>query len=497
MTMAMAMVAAVLLPPAAAAADEVQQLVDRLEPPARFADHTARFAVGKRTFTRHYAAGRREQTYFVVTDGPRVVAFIPVRGGEIHLLAFRPDAAPKELHLGPDRPHLETAVGARLRTDAYIPGKVGNDESSYHFSAGGEELTLVRRFDGMATFDKWSHHSKQPETVREVNTFTFRCDPVHGYMVSGTFETAVKPAPDKFEYYSAAAEDICNVWAPPTVVSRTVMTPTCQEGFAGWGLNFAAIDLCDRDKSKVTCRDGGFGGYLNEATGWSPVWTIEGAEPKFVVCNAHADLDFVVPWPADAPTDAAGRSRLTIRTRLLALPPELTRHVWERMDVRMAKMRRVMMRIGRVEDFEDQPRPLSCGLRGLTSTGGGPRVTDEHAHSGRRSVVIRGRFWPNLPQVPLKGGARYRLSAWMKLVPDDAEQSDKPEAYITADTYVSSPHHNKWARRMRTTSAGPGDWQKVELTFTAEPWAPFVNIAFVAQGGTAYLDDFELVEVQP
>ncbi len=321
------------------------------------------------------------------------------------------------------------------------------------------------------------------------------------------------------EYFSAAAEGICNVWAGPEAVSRTVIAPTYRPGYEGYYLNFACIDWSDNDRQKFRCRDGGFVAFLNEYTGFSPATTLEGAEARLVVCNAHADVDFVTEWPADEPRDAEGMVHRVVRTRLLALPPEVTRFLCNEMTVRFAEQRRVQMRIGAVEDFEDQPLPLTTSLRGLYSTGGGPPVSEEFARSGRKSVVIEGRFWPNLPQVPLAPGTRYRLEAWFKVVPWSAErlreEAEKqparaekmrqqgnpvepfqgfgePGAYITGHLYESSPHQNTWIVEQQTNVARPGgpEWQRVSLEFTAPEWAPFINIVFHAQACTAYLDDF-------
>jgi hypothetical protein len=242
------------------------------------------------------------------------------------------------------------------------------------------------------------------------------------------------------------------------------------------------------------------------------------------VCNAHADLDFVCPWPENAARDEDGLSRCRMQTRICALPPEATRHVWDTMSMRFEGSRRVMMRIGSVEDFEDQPLSLTCGVRGLTSTGGKPNVTTEHARSGSKSAVISGTFWPNLPQVPLVGGRKYRLQAWVKVVPwTEAERADAerkqrqrierarlrgrevadfrgfgdPSFFITGHLYVSSPHQRKWEVEQQTNVVRPAGerWQKVSLEFTAPAWGPFINIVFHANACTAYIDDFSLVPV--
>jgi hypothetical protein len=500
-------------------ADEVDQILDRLKPPARFQNHRPEFSVEKRDFTFDYLDGPRERPMFVVKDGKRHVALIPLAGGTIHLLAFDPAKAPAELVVPRTRWRIETSPGAKLRTDAFIPSRPDSEDASYEFTPGGAALRLVRRFKGTASFDTWTHRSGGPIRLDVTNTFVFRCDPVLGYVVEGTFDSRVAPAPKSFEYFSAAAEDICNVWAGPDAPQRTVITPTYREGFEGYAMNFPSIDWSDNDRAKFRCRDGGFAAFLNRRTGWSPATTLVGAEARLVVCNAHGDLDFVAEWPDDERPGRDGLVRRVVRTRLLALPPEVTRHLWDTMSLRFADRSWVQMRVGRVEDFEDQPLPLTQPVFGLISTGGGPRLSEEHARSGRKSAVIEGRFWPNLPQVPLEPGVRYRLEAWMKVVPwsadrraeEERKQRERfeklraqgrdaepftalgaPEAYITGHLYVSTPHANEWIVRQQTNAARPGgpEWQKVELEFTAPDWAPFINLVFVANACTAYMDDF-------
>jgi hypothetical protein len=38
-------------------------------------------------------------------------------------------------------------------------------------------------------------------------------------------------------------------------------------------------------------------------------------------------------------------------------------------------------------------------------------------------------------------------------------------------------------------------WQKVSLEFTAPKWGAFINIVFVANACTAYMDDFSLTPI--
>jgi hypothetical protein len=504
---------------AAGAGDEVDDLVAKLKPPRRFKDHKARFSVTKRTFRFEHLQGPISWDFYVVKDGDRHVALIPLPGfhsGTIYLLAHDPVTAPRQLRMPTERWHIDTAMGAEIRTDAFIPKKQGATEATYEFAAGDGTLTLARRYKGTAQIRKWTHRANAPQTIDAANTFVLRCHPVFGYMVEGTYETNVTPAPRRFEYASLAVSGRYSLWPGTETCSRSVVTPPGGDGYEGYWLNLAAIGAA----KGFRCRDGGFAGFLNDRTGWSWAMTTRGGEARIVVCNAHADLDFVSSWPREA--TAAGRH--VHRHRLLALPPELTRHVWDRMKVRHEGRRKVQIRVGTLETFEDQPLAYTTRVRGLSFTGAGPEITTEHAHGGSRSMVVAGRVWPNLPQLVLKPDARYRVEAWIKVVPwtaaeraaaeekararidrarkkggkvEDFQPLPPAEAYISADFYEWSPHSGQMVRKMRTTSAGPGgqQWQRVALEFESPKWGPFLNLAFHAQSCTAYVDDLRIAEV--
>ena len=101
--------------------DEVDKLIRQVKPPERFAGYRPSFSVEKLVHSFSYASGNRETTFFVVKDGPRYVALIPVKGGTIRLLSHNPETAPRKLKLQEYRITLEKSFGTLLRTDAYIP----------------------------------------------------------------------------------------------------------------------------------------------------------------------------------------------------------------------------------------------------------------------------------------------------------------------------------------------------------------------------------------
>ncbi len=513
-------------------ADEVDDLVTKLKPEVRFRDHTPDFSVEKKTFTFHQMptennpSGKTQWPFWVIKDGRKHVAIVCIKGfhsGTVYLLTHDPTKASTKLEMPTERWHIDTAIGSEIRTDCFIPPSEGDKDKTYDWSKGGETLTLVRRFKGKAKYYKWpnAHRRKMDQTIDTTNTIVLRCDPVFGYVVEATFDSKAKPIPRRIEYVSAAPAGRYSLWPGTETCYRTAITPEGEKGYSGYYLNLAAIDLCDNNRKKFRCRDGGFASFLNDKTGWSPTTTLDGGVANLVVCNAHADVDFDVQWPKVKP-DGQGMGHLVVKHRLLFLPPKLTRHVWDRMEVRFKDLRKVAIRLGDTETFEDQPLPLTTRVRGLSFAGPGPKITTDDAHSGKRSMVVDGRVWPNLPQIALKPNTRYHMEAWIKVTPwsetqkkqhlekirkDNLKREEKGKplrevpdiddlkarAYIRGDFYQWTPHSPDRAKRQQTSDALPGKgWQKVTLDFTTPRWGPFIDVVFVCENGTALVDDFVL-----
>jgi hypothetical protein len=549
---------------APAGADEVHELVKQTGAKARFKGYTPKWSVERTSYTfEHFGDKQITWQFWEIKDDGKYVAVIPLPGfhtGTIYLLTHDPAKASKTIDMPTERWHIDTAIGTELRTDTYIPQSAGDDPNTYQWTKGEDgTLTLTRKHAGTYSFRKWAHASKnkrRPETYETTNTFVFKVDPVHGYIVEGTYDMKVKDNPGWVECASLATAGRYSLWPGEQTCYRSMITPDGKEGYNGYYLNLASIGAAGGSQ---TCRDGGFGSFLNDKNGWSSAITLEGGDAKIIVCNAHADLDFKTRWPEDAPTTDDGFSHHVIKHRLLYLPPEVTKHVWDKMAVRFQDRKKVQIRIGRLEDFEDQPLPYTTRHRGLTFTGNGPEISTEKARSGKRSMVVKGRVWPNLPQLNLQPDTKYRLEAWVLPVEYTAEQtaaveakareriekkikrakkdlakcekklakatkqgkkdpklenkiaalkktlSDPPKfeglgepvAFIQGDYYEWSPYSGKMVVKQATSKATPnGKWQKVELTFTSPKWGPFINISFVADNCIAYMDDFKLVEVK-
>lgn len=507
------------------ALDELDTLAQDLRPPARFADHRPRFEISEQSFTFNQVKGPETATWRVVRDAGRVVALITTGG--IHLLGNRPDACPEQLRVPTGRWHIDTFLGAIIPTGSFIPGAAWREaDPGYRdelTGAGTGTLTLVRRYAGERP-EKRRRKGQPEETFtqrnRTTNTFVLRLDPVHGYTVDATYDTALSHPPASHQFANLMCQGTYALWPGQQTSQRTVITRVGVPGFQGYAHNMLAFDRCD--EGDVRIRDGGFGAYLDRTSGWSWAMTLAGGDARMVICNAHADIDFVVPWPTDRP-DADGLHRLVVRHSLIALPPELTAHLWERMELRFADQQMVVLRIGAVEDFEGQPFGVGEAVPGLVHTTG-MELSRAHARSGGQSLVVRGTVWPNIPQIALEPSSRYRLEGWFRLADwtpeereaarerhaqerqrrlakgEEAPEWSEPghaEAWLSGNLYEWSPHSNRWLVEQRTTVAtgSTAEWQRVRLEFETPLHDPFIDIRLHCAHGTAWLDDFALIRL--
>jgi hypothetical protein len=491
---------------AAAAGDEVDDLVRKLSVPARFAKHTPDFSVEKREFAFQGPKGPYRQTMHVIRDGDRTVALYSARP-QIDLITHDPAKAPRKLVM-PVRYHNATFLGTRVTTLGWVDRwGVSGDEHGFAFSGGGKTLTFRE-------WQRWKPGGKLGRTGESVHTFTLRCDSVLGYAIDIDCRFAADKLPTGrrgevakgFELINMLSGRMSDVWPGRWRYDRTVYCPGPGDTFAGhryfgWWNNCVAADRSDgghrgEGHRRVHCRPGGFVAFLADADGWGPALVRTGDYTfELRTCNVWQDQHNIVHFPKRPDRD--GFHRMNPKFLLVFLPPEVTAHV-----LKAAKMddfdgaRAVMVRIGVTEDFEDQPLPLTTPIRG--AYGYGLRATSEAARSGTKSLLVKGTKDPKtrggflfLPQIPLDAGSTYQLEAFCRVV------GEGTEACITGDLYEHTPHHPQRLLRQQTNSAtSGGDWQRIGLTFRTERFDPYIDLRFRVVGpGRAFFDDFRLVKV--
>jgi hypothetical protein len=489
---AAALMAAAMALPALARADDIDSLAAKVRPPERYKDYRADFRVEVRHFAFHQANGAVEERDLpVVLDGPKVVALL--RSGDINLIARSPDLAKTTLDITIGRYHLDTMLGPSLPTWQWLkPVKV----HGAIYAEGEATIAPEDRWEGGGRTLAFVRELKAPPEAHVLHRFTFSVDPVFGYRIDGRYDAGLKEVPEgKARAFTSGTfcPGCYTVWPETAVYDRTVITVPGVEGFIGYANNLLNMDRFDGDRRRTTWRKDGFIAYLDPKTGWSVVRTrdSQGGEPAMPICNAHNDFHVHIPLEDAYARAADGLYHLAFHHRLMALPPEMTKYIWDHMQMPTMGGPGVFIRFGRVEDFEDQPIPLDRPTRGLCWTSGGPSISTDEAHSGNKSLFLKSTSWPNLPQVSLKPNSTYRLEAWFKV------EGQGARAYMKGDFYEWSPHTGKMLVLQQTSpvEAGQG-WQRSFLEFTTPAWDPFINIKFVVEGGgTAWLDDFNLIRL--
>ncbi len=516
------------------APDELDRLAAKLRLAPRFAGHEPRFHYSQKTFTIHDGRQFVKRTWRVIMDGDRYVALIPA--DHIQLLAFTPPTAPAVISLRTGRYHLDNIRGPILPTGAFIKHKVRYSPSGLsditrtdHFRGGGDKITLVR-----------AHENRHWKMVASFDVYV---DPRFGYVVEARRNLLLKHerAPRKLKTLAFCPNSYVG-WPTRLRYDRTVYTPGGgRTDLAGWANNSYTIAAADGPDETLTWRDGGFVAFLDTRSGWSVARTRQDGcgDANMTVRDLRNLFDVAVGFPDEMERTDANWEVYRGTERLLCLPPEMTRHLAASMThVRTRRDNALVVRFGRAEDFEGQPVSVREPVRGMAFRGSEPDVTDEVAHSGSRSLALRGSRQPNSPlltfqpdiaNIPLRPNATYLLEGWLKVedmsVSDrlayrqayealvakvraanarlegkDAEKTPLPEyvapatrtrAWLTAEV-CDWPHEKSRTMAVHKTTAATGDqpgWQKVSCEFTTPAWDPYVKISFSVHSGTAFLDD--------
>lgn len=498
--------------------DEIDRLEGELKLPRRFAQHKPHWRVEWRTFVFQHVSGPKESRWRVVLDGDNVVAL--VLSGDIHLAAFDPTKAKPRLDLPTGRYHMDHFVGPKIDTGPLLESVKADGNLS------AEDLESRRPRDQWVGSDTTlTLIRRQTTPTRSVtNRFTFTVDPVYGYRIDGEYQATFSQAPTKVKMASHSyCPGIYIPWRENELYDYTIYTPAgaTPGKYRGWASNVYCIDRCQH----LPFADPGFIAYPSkDPEGWSPVLTRnDGTGPaKIGQCNAGHGPGFTYELPA-LKQGAEGKYTFRATRRLLGLPPEVRKHLLANTDLHQRGATGVFLRIGMMESFEGQPLDLTKPVRGLIWTSNGPKLAEGIAHTGNKSLTVKGRVWPNLPQVILKPSTRYRLEGWFKIVPwtkeqlaaarakDTAQREElrkkgkalpaeidwdkaSPQAYIRGDLFEWSPHTGPMLVKQTTNMATgtTGEWEHVTLDFQTPAWDPFINISLHAENCTAYLDDFQL-----
>lgn len=526
-----ALAAAVLAVPCPAVADEIDDLARKLNVRPRWHGYKPEFHYTQRTYAFTEPGGAVRRTWRLAMDGPRYVALVP--DDHLQLLGFTVGTAPTSFAMPAGRYVLDAFRGPFVPTQSLIPPFVryqsdgsSNISRTDHFRVGGTSMTLVRA------------SIRRTEVVKK---YVISVHEQLGYMIEGAIEvTFRKPDPaTKVFTTDIACSGAFQPWPNQWVYDKTAFCPSGTTDVLAYANNTAAMARL-AEGEPLTIRDGGFVAYLNAKDSWSPCRTFSGIGPDAnMTLDPRSNMLHVrIPIPPEKYNDPNGfRQVWTITERLFSLPPELVTHIRKNAKPAMPAGDGLVIRLGRTEEFEDQPLPLDKPVRGLvwSKSTTPPRLLTTRGASGKKCLLIAGATDTNVPEfgvapdiqrIHLRPATTYRIEAMMKsadLTADErrayrdaydnmaakmkAKDETPPdfeplyphaEAYVTANLHDSPSPDARVVARHRTTVAKADNpaWQKVEIELLTPEYDTYLRVGFVCHSGTAMLDDFSLTEAK-
>lgn len=466
-------------------ADDIAQAATALALPARYTDHTPAFRAEEWHVRQATADGSTTVTYWVVRDGERHVAVYAPKMIQLDQITFAPDLAPTSLTF-PSVYSWARLFGTRITTGIWLDHwGISGETHDFTFSGGGETLTLT-------VTDRWT----EKRQGHSIYTYVLRVDPVFGYVWDIAVDTSLSDLPrDKkgepkrqVEFFNMQPQAVSSPW-PDEWQHDWTIAATGANGAQRWANNLVAGELSDRPQFGI--REGGYIAFASGRDGWgvalSPLKT-GGLKAINSTCNLwldqHNHLVFAEP-------NAEGRYVAQARYRFNGLPPQLATHLIDAATLRFTGERSVMLRLGQVETFDDQPLALDTVARGMWTWG--MEVSGAQARSGGKSLLIKGVSKADgntgkfiAPFIPLDTERTYALRAWVFV------EGENTEAFICH----ADPAAPVGAMKHRSTprATATGEWQELVWRFSNRGQ---LDLRLVCIGpGRAFVDDFSLLAVE-
>jgi len=473
-------------------ADEIDKLIDEVRPGVNFASHRPNFSAREEEFAFDSNEGQIKRKLWVIKDGDKYVAAWHELGSKLYAVAATPARARTKIEMPPtyntSGNTFDGKLGTRVTTFPYCYGFIqAADERRFKFRGGGQTITLT----DTSIWTK-EHHTEA------VYVLTFRCDAVLGYVVD--MDIQFKTDEEKGEKGRPFEPELVNLYPNHTFMRKmpdagwryeyTVYTPPNSDKYVGWINDFSQSDPADG----VRLRNGGFSSFLFDPQRQGPALTCtvpEGINLRNATCNLQYDQHHLVSLPKKRDID--GFFNLGAKFRLVSLPPEITRHIMDQVEITDWRSNNAFpIRIGQTEDFEtnrfSKMPEYAKGYRALP-------LTQEQAYSGSKSLAISGERRFRIDTQPvLKPNATYKLEAWVKVVKGEA---DDGQAYLLAQPAQWIPKGIELKLYQSVSVKDGQGWRKITLEFKNGPLGATYWLFAVAKGrrSKAYFDDVRITMV--
>jgi hypothetical protein len=442
------------------------------------------------------------QKMWVIRDGEKAIGIYDPKLWQLDMISFDPRQAREKLQMPPIY-SWATLLGARLSTCVWWDEwSSTGDEKSFEFTGGGSTLSL-------ATREKWKPEGKYKRNATSEYSFVLKLDPVFGYVwdVTTKLETDKgkndKGEPYRLEFLNVQPANVSDPWPDKARYDLTIYTPdgTDKAGSAkyyGWANNLPAADRSDQGKEQLRVREGGFTGFFVDKNGWGMALArLQSTNLRCTnsTCNMWEDQHNTITLP-DAPDDG-GVFKVLARWRWQGVPPEIAKHIEQNAKINdFGGARQAQIRLGILEDFEDQPLPFTTTARGLWNWGF--EISQAQAHSGKKSFLVKAAPREKInqdfgrtiaPFVKLDPNSTYRLEAWIFVEGEDTQ------AFISNRVSLEE----KWIGKNRSESVTSKDgWKLVGMDIKTGSGGGNFDPRLLAVGtGRAFFDDFRFVKVEP
>jgi hypothetical protein len=342
---------------------EITDLIQHSQIQPRFENYKADFKAEKRAFEFAGSEGIYVDSIMVITDHDKYVSlYFQTEKPYLDVFASNPYAAPTHLEM-PVRHHNATLLGTRLTTSVwYDKWGISGDIHDVNISDGGETLTIVES-------QKWrpdGQYGREGESVYEIE---FNVHPYFGYAV--TFQCSLvtnDSLTNHVEFMNFMPPDVVNPWPGQNQFPFTIYASTTPKAYHGYANNLYAGNLSDENKTDwgkgIEIRNGGFIAML-EADKPSPALFRKG-DLRFVqrTCDAWLDQHNHILLPS---RDSDGFFRMNPEFLFVYLPSEISNYLLDKVIIEdFENKEATMIRLGTLEDFENQPIELTEPVIGLT-----------------------------------------------------------------------------------------------------------------------------------
>ncbi len=428
---------------------------------------------------------------------------------DLNLLVPLPAMAPAVLPPLP-RYGWSWLYGAKVVTIAWLDCcNITGDSASFSFSAdGAQQLTLTQT-------QTWVPSGSKPgRDAQSEHTFTLLYDTAVGYRIDivASLRINAAAAPPRVEFVNFLTPHLANPWPAADTAAgaltgpRSNVTAWTADGagasWIGFAENLLAGAMLHTFNISANASGSGLGAVaMAAAGGWSAALAHGGDGLSYLqaTCPTWMDQHQIVALP---PAGADGVVRAAPTFSLAYLPPAGAAAIFDNLqllshvgDGTRGNGSAVMLRVGVLEDFSDQPVPLTTPMRALVTAYYDPDYAIVPAGAARagRALSVPAltpaaaeavfAFANPQPLIPLNSSSAYVAQA-AALAPACESAAARIIVSIFEDDDFNTP-----ARILRYASSNAtGDvWLPLHAAFTSPAWVSYADVRLeaLALGGSA------------